>query len=400
METNDNNKSARSLYLLFGAWYLVSGIISTFLAGTLVVKLQGGLTTEALGSLMAIAGLPWVLKPLWGGLIDKFKSTYWWAMAASAAVSFSVLGLAEVDTKTSYWLVVVLVLLPNILRSLQDVAVDALAISASREDQRGAIQMWMRVGTIIGSLLGGAGAMWLSKKIPWKEVCVVLVGISVLISVLLPTFLASKQVRESTSTTKATWKDFTVMIKSPVIYLGLLLAVVSLSAQQITYPVFYAWWSSGPYDKDMVMMIFLWAPLFQVIGAVLGGLLVKFGGRTWATLVSVLLVSVTYQLIGLREWSQEAVMALSWATGLVDTIYAVVLFALLMDLADKKFTAMSFALLMAGTNVCGVWGPWLGGQLTGEGWSFPSIFVFAGEVQLVVLPIIFFIAAGRRKVKG
>jgi MFS family permease len=160
-------KSLLAMYTL--GMVLVGGIISTFLGGTLVVKLQGGLTTEALGSLMAIAGLPWVLKPLWGGLIDKFKSTYWWAMAASAAVSFSVLGLAEVDTKTSYWLVVALVLLPNILRSLQDVAVDALAISASREDQRGAIQMWMRVGTIIGSLLGGAGAMWLSKKIPWKE---------------------------------------------------------------------------------------------------------------------------------------------------------------------------------------------------------------------------------------
>lgn len=397
MEKN-SNKSALGLHLLFGAWYLIGGIITTFLGGTLVMKLQGGLTPEALGSLMAIAGLPWVIKPLWGLVIDRFKSVYWWAMVASTAVAFSVLGLAAVDTKTSYWLVVALVLLPNVLRSLQDVAVDALAISASREENRGAIQMWMRVGTIIGSLLGGAGAMWLSKKIPWKEVCVLLVGISVLISVVLPTFLASNQVRESTSTTKASWKDFTVMIKSPVIYLGLLLAAVSLSAQQISSPAFYTWWSSGPYDKDMVMLIFLWAPAFQIAGAVLGGVLVKFGGKIWATVFSVILVSVSYQLIGYRQdWDQEAVMALSWATGLADTVYAVALFALLMDLADKKFTAMSFALLMAGTNVCGVWGPWLGGQMMASNWGVSMVFVFAGGLQLVVLPILFFIALARRK---
>ncbi len=387
----------KKMCALFGAWYLAGSIISTFLTGTLVVKLQAGLTQEQLGSLMAIAALPWVFKPIWGALIDRFKSMYWWAMAASVVVALSVLGLGAVGAKTSYWLIVAVVLLPNILRSLQDVAVDGLAVAVSREDQRGAIQMWMRIGTIAGTLLGGAGAMWMSTKAPWKEVCVAVAMISVLVGVIVPRMLASVQIRESRSEAKVSWKDFTGTLKSPMIILGLSLAVFSLPAQQITYPVFYKWWSSGHYEKNMVTVIFLWVPLFQFIGAVLGGLLVKKIGKAWAVILAIGLVTAVYMAIGFKsDWSQDYVMSLTWMTALVDTVYAVALFALLMDLADKRFTAMSFAMFMAGTNLCGVWGNWLGGVLSGGGLEVDEVFLLAATAQVLVIPIVIVLEKSRR----
>jgi MFS family permease len=181
METNDNKKSARSLYLLFGAWYAMGSAISTLLTVTLADKLtKEHFSGKMLGSLMAVTALPWVLKPIWGILIDRFKTMYWWAMAASVAASFSVLVVAKVEASLPYWLIVALVLIPNILRSLQDVAVDGLSVAVSREEQRGAIQKWMRIGTIIGTLLGGAGAMYFMEKNSWFTVCVTMMVISVI----------------------------------------------------------------------------------------------------------------------------------------------------------------------------------------------------------------------------
>lgn len=395
MKNGKTNNSA--MYALFGAWYLMGSVVSTFLSGTLVVKIQKDITPGQLGSLMAISGLPWVIKPVWGLIIDRFKTMYWWAMAASVAVALSVLGLMTVESH-SYWLIVAAVLLPNVLRSLQDVAVDGLSISISQENQRGAIQTWMRVGTIIGSLLGGAGAMWLKDRMPWFTVCIDLMVVSIIVGVIVPWALASREAHESRAKVRISWKDLAGTFKNPAILLGLFLAVVSVPAQQITYPVFFTWWSSGHYSKNMVTVIFLWAPLFQLIGAALGGWLMKKArSKGLAVAISAPFVVLAYCLVGVKaDWTEEAVMALSWFTGMADTIYAVALFALLMDLADKRFTAMSFALLMAGVNLCGVWGPWFGGRLSEDGMSVAHVFLLAGLAQFVVLPVVFAIEKRRK----
>lgn len=401
METNDNKKSARSLYLLFWAWYMMGSAISTLLTVTLADKLtKEHFSGKALGSLMAIAGLPWVLKPIWGILIDRSKTMYWWAMAASVAASFSVLVVAKVGASMPYWLIVTLVLIPNILRSLQDVAVDGLSVAVSSEDQRGAIQKWMRIGTILGTLLGGAGAMYFMEKNSWFTVCVTLMVISIIVGVLVPWLLATKKIREGQSATKSSWRDLGGTLKSPMIIIGMFLATASVPAQQITGPVFYTWWNSPGYSKGMVSVIFTWAPLFQLLGALLGGLLVKKMTKNMAVVVSLHLVALSYCAIGFKsDWSEDFVLILSWITGFSDTVYAVALFALLMDLADKKFTAMSFALFMAGTNVCGLWGNWLGGVLSEDGVSVHNIFLLAGLVQLAVLPPLFELERLRRKVR-
>ncbi len=404
METNDNKKSARSLYLLFGAWYAMGSAISTLLTVTLADKLtKEHFSGKMLGSLMAVTALPWVLKPIWGILIDRFKTMYWWAMAASVAASFSVLVVAKVEASLPYWLIVALVLIPNILRSLQDVAVDGLSVAVSREEQRGAIQKWMRIGTIIGTLLGGAGAMYFMEKNSWFTVCVTMMVISVIIGVIVPWLLATTHIHEGQSATKPSWSDLGGTLKSPMIILGILLATVSIPAQQITGPLFYTWWNSPGYSKGMVSVIFTWAPLFQILGAMLGGLLVKKMTKSMAVGVSLHLVALSYCAIGFKSnWSEDFALGLSWLTGFSDTVYAVALFALLMDLADKKYTAMSFALFMAATNLCGLWGPWLGGELSTDGyymaaWSMDRIFLFAGLAQIMVLPIVFSIEKAKRK---
>jgi predicted MFS family arabinose efflux permease len=186
-----------------------------------------------------------------------------------------------------------------------------------------------------------------------------------------------------------------------VILLGILLATVSISAQQITGPVFYTWWYSPGYSKGMVKVIFTWAPLFQILGAMLGGLMVKKMTKHMAVVVSLHLVALSYCAIGFKSnWSEGFALGLSWLTGFSDTVYAVALFSLLMDLADKKFTAMSFALFMAATNLCGVWGPWLGGTLSdkaGLNWKVDKIFLFAALVQILVLNVVLAIEKARRK---
>lgn len=390
---------SRLAYMVFAGWYLAGAAISTFLLGAFILKLKKeGMSPAETGALMAWAGLPWVIKPIWGGLVDRYRTKFWWAMVASAAVVPMILILPLLKG-ASFPVIVMAVMLPSFVRALQDVAVDSLAIDVIDVEKRGMVQTWMKVGSILGVMLGGAAATYLLDRVAWHLICELLVVISIITGLLIP-YLVGKSagVTEVKKGEAVKWKDFWQMLKQRSTLLGLLLAVLAIPAQAITSPVFYSWWT--PYGNDTIALIFAGAPWLQIPGAILGGVLAKKCSRGGAVMTSIFLVAMAYCLVGVSEqWSREAVIGLSWLTGFADSVYGVVLFTIFMDLADKRFTAMSFALYMAGFNLCTVWGNWLGGVLDGARGSGPvgGIFVTAGLLQLLVLVLVLLLSSSVKK---
>ncbi|MCA9710520.1 MAG: MFS transporter, partial [Myxococcales bacterium] len=144
--------SLRRLGVL-GSLYLAQGIVYGFGGFILIPSLAaGGVAVEDQAGILALAGLPWVLKLGWAPLLDRFGAAgsgrvRWFASAAMVVMALALAGLATrpsltAEPTTVGWLW----LLVNAALSLQDVSTDALVIDRVPPSQRGRAN---------GVLLGG-----------------------------------------------------------------------------------------------------------------------------------------------------------------------------------------------------------------------------------------------------
>ena len=177
------HKALRMLTLcgLYVAQGIPWGFVTVTFAAWLAEPGQG-ITATQLGPILAVATLPWSFKFLWGPLMDRFtipsmgRRRPWIIFAQSMAIL--ILGsMAFIDDLPSLvwteppndsgWMKVVfglvpgplaaLILLANVFVSLQDVAVDALAVDLLAESERGVANGLMYASSYLGTAIGGAG---------------------------------------------------------------------------------------------------------------------------------------------------------------------------------------------------------------------------------------------------
>ena len=165
--------------------YVAQGVPYGFVTVTFAAWLaqdKHNLSTEQLGPILAVATLPWSFKFLWGPLMDavsfpKFGRRRPWIILAQslAIVVLSSLLLSKdlpgmvwtsADQATGIWQNVyhlvpgplaAMILLANVFVSMQDVAVDALAVDLLSEKERGIANGLMYGSSYLGTALGGAG---------------------------------------------------------------------------------------------------------------------------------------------------------------------------------------------------------------------------------------------------
>ena len=115
--------------------YVAQGIPWGVVTVTLVIYLSAaGLEAGAIGAFTAMATLPWTFKWVWGPLIDRYGIPSMgrrrpWILLAQAGMITTIAMMAFVPSLTAdVVLLGWMVLIHNVFNSLQDVAVDALAV--------------------------------------------------------------------------------------------------------------------------------------------------------------------------------------------------------------------------------------------------------------------------------
>lgn len=152
------------LWLLF-ILYLVQGLPFGFQTKTLPVFLRAqGISLTSI-SFIGVLSLPWLLKLTWAPFVDTY---YWksfgkrrsWIVPLLVIMILGSLYLATVHDNVAYLLLGVFVM--NLAASIQDVAVDALAIDILKDDELGFGNSAQVVGFKVGVLLGGGILTWIS----------------------------------------------------------------------------------------------------------------------------------------------------------------------------------------------------------------------------------------------
>ncbi len=162
------NRSLR--YGTFGYLYIMQGIPSGFALTAVTNYLTAeGLTPQALGTFGAVVGLPWGFKFVWGPVVDRFQASAMgrrrpWVLGAQGMALLASLGILRAGNPVAdFTYLAGAFALHGVFASLQDVSVDALAITIVPTAERGRVNAFMKGGMVIGQAIGAAGLAYLIR---------------------------------------------------------------------------------------------------------------------------------------------------------------------------------------------------------------------------------------------
>jgi PAT family beta-lactamase induction signal transducer AmpG len=178
----------------FFLMYLTEGLPIGFATVTVATQLRRqGLGAAEIGGFLALVLLPWAFKWVYGPFVDliasrRFGPRRGWILAAQSMMVVTLLPLTQLDLATQWGLFTALLFVHNLFGAVQDVAVDALAVTTLHEDERAFASGMMFAGQSLGVLLGGGGALLLVGQIGLAGgiVAIALMILAVMGGVVLP----------------------------------------------------------------------------------------------------------------------------------------------------------------------------------------------------------------------
>lgn len=436
--------------------YVAQGVPWGFVTITFAAWLADdtqGLTTKQIGPIMAVASLPWSFKFLWGPIMDRFtldsfgKRRPWIIFAQSMAI----LVLASMaffddlpgmvwteEPDSGFWKAVygfvpgplaALILLANVFVSIQDVAVDALAVDLLEEKERGIANGLMYGSSYLGTALGGAG---LGLVVSRFGIQAGIMGQAIILAIImaLPILFREYPAGEPTSSSPPSespgdgivaglpnaidpllrprglllrnlFRAFALpgTLLGVVVALGVKIGIGVLTTVFVDYLMKDGGWTQEQYTT----VTGGYAVLLGLGGSIGGGFLAdRFGAKPVIATTSMLIGAlwISFGLIPNSVDKQSWVTALLISQEVTFAILSVGLFSLFMAVSWPRVAATQFTTYMALMNLSTTIGSYLAGKI-GEAMTIYNILIIAGMLQIVmVLPVLFIDPHQTRRVLG
>ena len=408
---------SRSLRLyLFTVLYFVQGIPSGFF----LISLPGwfaqhGLTKAEIGKFIAIVTLPWAFKFIFAPLMDKFHFLKMgrrrpWIISTQLGIFVCTLLMALVpDPIRNLNTIALYGFLVNLFSSIQDLAVDGMAVDILPKEEQAKVQGFMIGGQALGKTAASAGGSLI--LIAWGyPVFVILTGIVAGVGMLFPLLVrerpgesllpwtAGRPSPEALSLKIDRWgtllkgllKAFLVP-SSVILVLALFIHRIPVGITRTIYPVVTVQelgWTNPQYSQLLGFATLLSALVAMFIGMVLVD---KIGRMTtiFTTFASVALVFIASGYLT-AWWPQRWFMSASAMSAEVLIVLSnVAFYAIGMQLCWKKVAATQFALYMALNNLGVTAGAWLTSALE-KHLSVPQFFYLAAFFSVVTIVIMMF----------
>ena len=158
-------------YGTFFYLYVMQGIPSGFVLTAVTNYLTAeGLDARAIGTFGALVGLPWGVKFIWGPLVDRYQGSPMgrrrpWVLASQSLAFLASLGILFIDDPiVNFSLLAWAFAGHGLFASVQDISVDAMAISVVPFAERGRANAFMKIGMATGQALGAAGLAFLLRN--------------------------------------------------------------------------------------------------------------------------------------------------------------------------------------------------------------------------------------------
>jgi MFS family permease len=298
----------------FGILYISEGIPYGFTSIAMVTFLrQNGLALDQIGLFVATLFIPWTFKFAWAPVIDLIKLNRFggrkaWIMCSQIMMIITLYMASSVDFISQFNLLLILVLINNIFCATQDVAIDSLAVTTLKPDERARGNGFMFGGQYFGIALGGGAAIYIFGLTNFKTALLFITFLQVLCLMFTIFFVKDTQtseiqisepgskfikfIQKMIDFTKEVYASFWQSGRAPKIAFlfsvlptgALVLAYAALS----TIPVDYG------FSETIIAQITTANTIASALGCIIGGILAdRFGLRKMLGIYYVLTVIPT-----------------------------------------------------------------------------------------------------------
>ena len=406
--------------------YVTEGIPLGFAATAVATQLRRADVGPAeIGAFVASFYLPWAFKWAFGPFIDVFTSERLgrrrgWILGTQLMLIITLLSCTTLNLPSQLGLLTVVLLVHNSFGAMQDVAIDALAVSTLHEDERGLANGVMFAGASIGMALGGSGVLFmmpligLSGGFVFVAACIALVTVFIVLPLQeVPTAAADRRLAGMASAgrelRKFSVEAFRSFVGTRGAFAGLLFGLLPAGAMGLGLALQSNLAVEVGMNDDSVAWLNLWSSIISAGCMVLGGLLSdRLGRRRMLGLYLALMSLPVWYLMGVlleHEWimplaagvKREAPVALVTAVWVATLLYAVAQglmygtrSAIMMDVTNPAVAATQFTAYMAMMNlVIAYSATWQGIAI--EAIGYPKTLLIDGILGLLCLAVLPFI---------
>lgn len=135
--------------------------------------------------LLSLLYIPWAFKFLWAPLVDRYylhalgrRRTWLWL--TQAALVLGLLALAFSGLEHGLLLFVLVGLWISTFAATQDIAIDGYTVESLAAEEHRLGSMAQSMGVALGSMLGGAGVLWLYQVSGWQTALLILAAMTAL----------------------------------------------------------------------------------------------------------------------------------------------------------------------------------------------------------------------------
>ena len=426
--------------------YVAQGIPWGFVTVTFAAWLaqpKHNLTVEQIGPILAVATLPWSFKFFWGPLMDRYtipsmgRRRPWIIFAQSMAVLVLGSMLLFDDLPSMVWTsapdsspamkmlfrlvpgpLAGMILLANIFLSMQDVAVDALAVDLLKEDERGVANGLMYGCSYLGTAVGGAGLGWvvshngIQAGLMWQAILLTAIMLLPLLfkerpgttpgeqggSADNPTPKAPEEVSRSVFEDLVKAFQLRSTLLGAGIALGTKIGIGALTAVFVDYLLKNNWT-----QEEYTSVMGGYALMFGLCGSVLGGFAAdRIGAKPIIVVVSLLLATLWIGCGAYPAVVQSKILmkCLLISQEFLLGVVSVSLFSLFMTISWPRVAATQFTTYMALMNLSTTCGSYAAGQLSIH-FAVQQILIIAGLLQMaMMIPVLFIDPGQTRRVLG
>ncbi len=371
--------------------YVTEGIPLGFTATAIAAQMRrGGLGPAEIGLFVGSLYLPWAFKWAMGPFVDTFSSERFgrrrtWIFLMQVGMMATLLAAMGVDFVGQLTLFTAIIFLHNAFGATMDVAIDALAVSALPEDERGTANGFMFAGASIGQTIGGSGVLFLTGAgMPFASTYLFVVAaiLAITVFVVLPlrekarpalseSARAARNVgRELLNFVVNAWRAFT---GSRAALVGVLYAVLPAGAYALSLALQSNLAVELGLNDNEVAQLNLYTTLIFAPSCILGGWLSDRFGRRSTLAIFVFLTVVPTLWLAWTMWQAGWIMPVDmkmanrpqpstvlivtfWVASIVYNVFQGLYYgirsALFMDVTTPAVAATQFTAYMALMNLC------------------------------------------------
>lgn len=362
----------------FGILYISEGIPYGFTTTAMVAFMRiEGLSLAQIGGFVAALFIPWSFKWLWAPVIDivrlrRFGGRKAWISICTGMMIITLIFTAVVDFVENFQFLLWMIVLNNFFCATQDVAIDSLAVSTLKEDERASGNGYMFGGQYFGIALGGGGAIFVSSL--WGfNASLLFVSTLLLMNLAFVLFFITDEDAETPAATRrvsafqhfiGTMGAFMRNVYTGFVEsgsgprFGLLFALLPTGAMALAYALLGTIQVDYGLSEAQISQLSLAVALLSAVGCVVGGILGnRFGVRRItglfyaATIIPTVILAWQISSVGLTNIPITLFGTLILSHALLFGMGYAVRVAVFMGMTNPAVAATQFTAYMAISNM-------------------------------------------------